>query len=113
MIGLMVLFGGAMAFALLYNVIQSNLAERSVEVATLRAAGMPFATLARMITLENAVVAAIGIIPGCLIAYELAVSSCPSSRPTGSASASMRARRPSSSPRWRSWPWRCSRSFPA
>ncbi len=72
-IGLMILFGGAMAFALLYNVIQSNLAERAVEVATLRAAGMPFGALARMITLENAVVAAIGLIPGCLIAYELSV----------------------------------------
>lgn len=72
MIGLMVLFGGAMAFALLYNVIQSNLAERAVEVATLRAAGMPFSTLARMITTENVIVAAIGIVPGCLIAYWVA-----------------------------------------
>jgi putative ABC transport system permease protein len=72
MIGLMVLFGGAMAFALLYNVIQSNLAERAVEVATLRAAGMPFATLARMITVENVLVAALGIVPGCLVAYEAA-----------------------------------------
>lgn len=72
MIGLMVLFGGAMAFALLYNVIQSNLAERAVEVATLRAAGMPFGALARMITVENVVVASLGIVPGCLIAFELA-----------------------------------------
>ncbi len=72
MIGLMVLFGGAMAFALLYNVIQSNLAERAVEVATLRAAGMPFGALARMITVENVLVASLGIVPGCLLAYELA-----------------------------------------
>lgn len=72
MIGLMVLFGGAMAFALLYNVIQSNLAERGVEVATLRAAGMPFGALARMITVENVLVASLGIVPGCLLAYELA-----------------------------------------
>jgi putative ABC transport system permease protein len=71
-IGLMVLFGGAMAFALLYNVIQANLAERAVEVATLRAAGTPFATLARMITLENVLITAIGIAPGLLIGYELA-----------------------------------------
>jgi putative ABC transport system permease protein len=72
MIGLMILFGGAMAFALLYNVIQSNLAERAVEVATLRAAGMPFGTLARMVTLENVIVASLGVIPGCLLAYWLA-----------------------------------------
>lgn len=71
-IGLMVLFGGAMAFALLYNVIQSNLAERAVEVATLRAAGTPFATLARMITVENVIMAAIGILPGLFLGYELA-----------------------------------------
>ena len=71
-IGLMVLFGGAMAFALLYNVIQSNLAERAVEVATLRAAGTPFATLARMITAENVIMTAVGILPGLLIGYELA-----------------------------------------
>lgn len=71
-LGLMVLFGGAMAFALLYNVIQSNLAERAVEVATLRAAGTPFASLARMITVENVLMAAAGIVPGLLIGYELA-----------------------------------------
>jgi putative ABC transport system permease protein len=71
-IGLMVLFGGAMAFALLYNVIQANLAERAVEVATLRAAGTPFGTLARMITAENVLITAIGIAPGLIIGYELA-----------------------------------------
>jgi putative ABC transport system permease protein len=71
-IGLMVLFGGAMAFALLYNVIQANLAERAVEVATLRAAGTPFGTLARMITVENVLIAAMGIAPGLLLGYELA-----------------------------------------
>lgn len=71
-IGLMVLFGGAMAFALLYNVIQANLAERAVEVATLRAAGTPFGTLARMITVENVLITAIGIAPGLVVGYELA-----------------------------------------
>ncbi|HEX7059439.1 MAG TPA: ABC transporter permease [Solirubrobacterales bacterium] len=71
-IGIMVLFGGAMAFALLYNSIQANLAERSVEVATLRAAGTPFATLARMITVENTIVAMLGIVPGLFLGYETA-----------------------------------------
>jgi putative ABC transport system permease protein len=71
-IGIMVLFGGAMAFALLYNSIQANLAERSVEVATLRAAGTPFATLARMITVENTIVAALGIAPGLVLGYLMA-----------------------------------------
>lgn len=71
-IGLMIVFGGAMAFALLYNVIQANLAERAVEVATLRAAGTPFASLARMITAENVLMTLAGIVPGLFIGYELA-----------------------------------------
>lgn len=71
-VGVMLLFGAAMAFALLYNSIQANLAERSVEVATLRAAGTPFRTLSRMITAENVLVTAIGIVPGLLVGYEVA-----------------------------------------
>ena len=69
--GSMLLFGAAMAFALLYNSIQANLAERSVEVATLRAAGMPFRTLSRMITAENFLVTAIGIVPGLIVGVEV------------------------------------------
>ena len=38
-VGIMLIFGGAMAFALLFNAMTSNIAERVVEVATLRAAG--------------------------------------------------------------------------
>jgi len=49
-VGIMLLFGAAMAFALLYNSIQANLTERSVEVATLRAAGTPFPATSAMTT---------------------------------------------------------------
>ena len=70
-IGVMLLFGAAMAFALLYNSIQANLAERSVEVATLRAAGTPFRTLSRMITAENFLVTLIGIVPGLIVGVEV------------------------------------------
>jgi putative ABC transport system permease protein len=71
-IGIMLLFGAAMAFALLYNSIQANLAERAVEVATLRAAGIRFRTLSRMITAENFLVTAIGIVPGLIVGVEVA-----------------------------------------
>jgi putative ABC transport system permease protein len=71
-IGVMLLFGAAMAFALLYNSIQANLAERAVEVATLRAAGTPFRTLSRMITAENFLVTLIGIVPGLIVGVEVA-----------------------------------------
>jgi putative ABC transport system permease protein len=70
-IGVMLLFGAAMAFALLYNSIQANLAERAVEVATLRAAGTRFRTLSRMITAENFLVTVIGIVPGLIVGYEV------------------------------------------
>jgi putative ABC transport system permease protein len=70
-VGVMLIFGAAMAFALLYNSIQANLAERSVEVATLRAAGTPFRTLSRMITAENFLVTAIGIVPGLIVGVEV------------------------------------------
>ncbi len=70
-VGIMLLFGAAMAFALLYNSIQANLAERAVEVATLRAAGIRFRDLSRMITAETFLVTAIGIVPGLIVGVEV------------------------------------------
>ena len=71
-VGIMLVFGGAMAFALLFNAMTSNIAERVVEVATLRAAGARHRTLARMITAENVLMTLLGIGPGLLAGYELA-----------------------------------------
>jgi putative ABC transport system permease protein len=71
-IGIMLLFGGALAFALLFNAMTSNISERVVEVATLRAAGARHRTLARMITSENVLITLLGIGPGLVIGYELA-----------------------------------------
>jgi len=71
-VGMMLIFGAAMAFALLYNSTQANLAERAVEVATLRAAGIRFRTLSRMITAENFLVTAVGIVPGLVVGVEVA-----------------------------------------
>ena len=71
-VGIMLLFGAAMAFAMMFNSINSNIAERSVEVATLRAAGTPYRTLARMITAENVIVTLLGIVPGLIVGYIVA-----------------------------------------
>ena len=71
-VGLMLLFGAVMAFALLFAAMTTNLAERSVELATLRAAGLAHRELARMITAENTLVVAAGILPGLLIGYATA-----------------------------------------
>lgn len=73
-VGIMLAFGGAMAFALLYNAMSANIAERSVEVATLRAAGMPFRSLARTITVENVGIALVGIVPGIAVGYLVAAA---------------------------------------
>ncbi len=71
-VGIMLVFGGALAFALLFNAMTSNISERVVEVATLRAAGARHSTLARMITAENVLMTLLGIGPGLLVGYELA-----------------------------------------
>jgi putative ABC transport system permease protein len=73
-VGMMLVFGGAMAFALLFNAMSSNIAERSVEVATMRASGASFRTLARMITAENVIVTVIGIAPGLVAGYLVAAA---------------------------------------
>ena len=71
-VGIMLVFGALMAFALLFKAMSSNIAERSVELATLRAAGIGHHELARLITAENALVVVAGIAPGLLVGYEVA-----------------------------------------
>ncbi|MBU1866616.1 MAG: FtsX-like permease family protein [Actinobacteria bacterium] len=60
-VGIMLVFGGAMAFALIFNSMTVNIAERNREVATLLAVGIRRTTISRLITAENLVVAAIAI----------------------------------------------------
>jgi putative ABC transport system permease protein len=64
MIGFMIVFGAAMALALIYASISVNIAERAVEVATLRAEGVRQRVLSRLITAENLLVTMLGIPPG-------------------------------------------------
>jgi putative ABC transport system permease protein len=63
-IGFMIVFGAAMALALIYASISVNIAERSVELATLRAEGVRQRVLSRLITAENLLVTLLGIPPG-------------------------------------------------
>jgi putative ABC transport system permease protein len=73
-VGIMLAFGGAMAFALMFNAMSVNVAERSREVATLQAVGMERSTISRLITSENLLVAAFGIPPGLVLGYYLSSS---------------------------------------
>lgn len=66
-VGIMLIFGGLMAFSLMFNTISVNIAERSTEFATLKASGMADRTIAWMIVGENLLLTALGIIPGTLL----------------------------------------------
>jgi putative ABC transport system permease protein len=52
-VGMMLVFGALMAFALIFNTISVNIAERSVELATMRANGISERRISRIITGEN------------------------------------------------------------
>jgi putative ABC transport system permease protein len=71
MIGFMIVFGAAMALALIYASISVNIAERAVEVATLRAEGVRQRVLSRLITAENLLVTMLGIPPGIALGLQL------------------------------------------
>ena len=72
----MLVFGAVMAFALLFSAMTTNLAERSVELATCAPPDSQTASR-RMITAEKALVVAAGIVPGLLIGDVTAVPSWP------------------------------------
>ena len=71
-VGVMLLFGGVMAFALIFNTISVNVAERQAEYATMRANGMSRRRIAGLITGENLLLTVLGIIPGLIVGYLVA-----------------------------------------
>jgi putative ABC transport system permease protein len=71
-VGVMLLFGASMSFALMFNTMSANVAERASEMATLRATGVSRATISGLLTRENLLVTAIGIPLGLSIGYLLA-----------------------------------------
>jgi putative ABC transport system permease protein len=71
-IGVMLVLGGIMAFALIYTTMSANIAERTGEIAAMRTLGMRRRTVARLATAENLLLIAIGIVPGLIVGYALA-----------------------------------------
>lgn len=67
-VGLMLAFGGVLAVALIYNVVSVNLAERTGEIATMRANGISHRRIGAYVLAENMILTAIGVVPGALIA---------------------------------------------
>ena len=68
-IGFMLFLGATLAFALMYNAVSVNVAERSAEFATMRANGLSHRSIARLIGFENILLTILGVIPGALIGY--------------------------------------------
>jgi putative ABC transport system permease protein len=61
LVGLMLLFSGLMAAALLYNAMSANVGERTGELGTLQAAGMGAGLLGRLVAAENLFLVVIGL----------------------------------------------------
>jgi putative ABC transport system permease protein len=72
MVGFMIVFGAAMALALVYASISVNLAERSIEMAALRAEGVRLNVLSRLVTAENLLITVLGLPPGIYLGFVLA-----------------------------------------
>ncbi len=68
-VGVMLAFGGAMAFALIFTSMSVNIAERTREVATLLAVGTDRRSVSLYITAENLIVALMGIPLGLVVGY--------------------------------------------
>ncbi|MBS1718255.1 MAG: ABC transporter permease [Armatimonadetes bacterium] len=67
---IMELFGAALAFATIFNMISMNVLERQSEVATLRTLGVSRKSIGLMIAAENLVVAVIGVAIGLPVGRE-------------------------------------------
>jgi putative ABC transport system permease protein len=68
-VGIMLVFGGIMAFALVFNTISVNISERATELATMRASGLSSRRVNHLMTVENLILTLIGIPIGLLVGY--------------------------------------------
>lgn len=68
-VGVMVALGAALALAVVHVTTAVSLGERSVEIATLRAAGVPAAAIARSLAASNVVATALGVPLGLACGY--------------------------------------------
>jgi putative ABC transport system permease protein len=71
--GAMLAFAVAMAFALLFNAMTVNVLERERELATMRAVGTSRATIALLLTTESAILWLLALVPGLVLGWWVAV----------------------------------------
>jgi putative ABC transport system permease protein len=66
-VGGMLVLGALMAGGIIFTTMSVNVTERRRELATLRAAGVRYRSLARLVAGENLLVALLGVVPGLLL----------------------------------------------
>ncbi len=71
-IGVMLVLGAIMAFALIFNTLTANIAERATELAALRTLGMSRRTISRLVTGENLLLTIAGVLVGLVVGYTVA-----------------------------------------
>ena len=73
MMWVMLLFGAALALAIVFTTVSVNLLERRREIATMRTLGEDKSRIAVMLTIENLLLGLAGLLPGIVLGYALAV----------------------------------------
>jgi putative ABC transport system permease protein len=71
-IGVMLVLGAVMAFALIFTTMTATIAERTTELAALRALGMSRATVSRLVAGENLILTVAGVAVGLVLGYAVA-----------------------------------------
>ncbi|MDF2614314.1 MAG: peptide transporter permease [Clostridia bacterium] len=70
-VGVMMLFGGILGFAIVYNVTIISISERTMEFSSLRVMGFDKKEIYKMITKENGVMTLMGILIGMPLGYSM------------------------------------------
>jgi len=70
-VGLMLLFGGGLAFAIIFNTMSINVLERTRELAALRTLGHSHRWVSQMLTIENFLSALLGVLVGLPFGHAL------------------------------------------
>ena len=71
-IGVMIVLGGVLAFALIYNTMSANISERQGELAVLRILGLSQRSIGSLVTTQNMLLTVIGLVPGLVFGWILA-----------------------------------------
>lgn len=73
MLYIMLLFGACLAMAIVFTTVTVNILERRREIATMRTIGESKRKITAMITIENLILGAAGLIPGIILGYLMGV----------------------------------------